>query len=304
MTEEKDVKMSETAKKVSEVLGDLQDDAKSESGFSKFLKELDVSKKQFFTFVVVLIVFVAVVVYSFFAVFNLFKPESEELDFRQEEKIEISKESEKSSKVVEGYNKVLEVPLSVNQDAAKVNLQFDFLRLPLKLGAKTSKSVDLDYYARVFSEMKLLYEVDVYAYLDNFDDRSKALKDYIKKTEAGISNTQILLADLKREVAVLEKSLDALEQKAKDSEKQFFDASDNLRVGKIDENLLLFQSLNIRIAELKPLLKGRLIFVKRFEDVLELVPEKLVSVKANSAALIKAVKLQNVNDFDLNLIEP
>ena len=227
MSEEKDVKMSETAKKVSEVLGDLQDDAKVESGFNKFLKELDVSKKQFFTFVIVLIVFVAVVVYSFFAIFNLFKPESKDLDFRKDLPVETTQDSKKELKTNNIPKKVENVTLPLSGDVVPVDLQFDFLRLPLRLGAKTSKDIDLDYYARVYSEMKLLYEVDVYAYLDNFDNRAQALKDYVKKTEAGISNTQILLADLKREVAVLEKSLEVLELKAQKSEGDFFEASDN-----------------------------------------------------------------------------
>ena len=296
MTEEKDVKMSDTAKKVSQVLGDLNEQEGKQSKFSNFLKELDVSKKQFFTFVIVLLVFVVVVVYSFFAIFNLFKPESQEVDFRADKS---------TPKVVQEkrINPTVQKDL-LPEDSVQVSLKFDFLNLPLSLGSQTSDQVNLDLHARVFSELKALHEVDVFAYLDNFENRQVAFDEYIKKVEAGLAKVGVLLSDLQRETAVLEASIAELELKAKDAENEFFQASDDLLVGKIDENLLLFQSLNIRIAELRPLLKGRQIFVKRYEDVLELVPEKLASVKANEQALVKAVKIQDVNDFDLNLIQP
>ena len=296
MTEEKDVKMSDTAKKVSQVLGDLNEKESKQSKFSNFLKELDVSKKQFFTFVVVLLVFVVIVVYSFFAIFNLFKPESEEVDFRAEKSTEKLVEDRKIEPTVQKN--------ILPKDLVQVNLKFDFLNLPLTLGSKISDQVNLDFHARIFSELKALHEVDVFAYLDNFDNRHLAFDEYVKKLEAGLAKVGVLLSDLQRETAVLEASIAELELKAKDAESEFFQASDDLLVGKIDKNLLLFQSLNIRIAELKPLLKGRQIFVKRYGDVLELVPEKLASVKANEEALVKAVKIQNVNNFDLNLIQP
>ena len=155
----------------------------------------------------------------------------------------------------------------------------------------------------MFSKAKNLYEVDVYAFLDNFENREQGFKEYVLKLEAALAEVGVLLADLKREVLVLEKTLQDLNDRAVQAEQDFFEASDNLLIGKIDKNLLLFQSINVRIAELKPLLQARNVFIKRFEDVVKLVPQKLAAVKANEDAFVKAVKLQNVENFDLNLIE-
>ncbi len=298
MPEEKDAKISETAKKVSEVLGDLKEDTKSGSGFGNFLKELDVSKKQFFTFLLIVVIFVCVIVYSFYAIFKVFKPESEELDFRDQVQ-EQQKREEPEAVVEKKLNKDLAPPSNV----APIKIKFDFLKVPLLLGAKTSDQVNTDSMALVFSKAKNLYEVDVYAFLDNFENREQGFKEYVLKLEAALAEVGVLLADLKREVLVLEKTLQDLNDRAVQAEQDFFEASDNLLIGKIDKNLLLFQSINVRIAELKPLLQARNVFIKRFEDVVKLVPQKLAAVKANEDAFVKAVKLQNVENFDLNLIE-
>lgn len=308
MTEEKDQKISQTAKKVSDVLGDLSETNDEASKFESFLKELDVSKKQFFTFLVIVLVFVAVIIYSFFAIFNVFKPESSDIDFRndvQTPSVQIEKEELKPTQQVV----VPKVDDTIKPDASdltaleKIDIKFDFLDLPINLGSRTSNEVGLDSMALLFSAAKNLHELDVFAYLDASDDRKRAFDEYIIKTEAVLADIALNLSDLQREIKLLEDTVNELDGRLKNAEDAFFESSDNLNIGKIDENLLLFQSINVKISELKPLIKGRQLFVKRFEDVLEIVPKKLEAVKANEDALVKAVKVQNINNFDLNLIK-
>jgi len=308
MTEEKDQKISQTAKKVSDVLGDLSDSGEEASKFESFLKELDVSKKQFFTFLVIVLVFVVIIIYSFFAIFKVFKPESSDIDFRNDSNIneEVNDDPVEEPKVEEPKvdSKVLD-----NEEKAsskiieQLNIRYDFLDLPINLSSRTSDEVGLDSMALLFSAAKNLHELDVFAFLDASEDRKRAFDEYVIKTEALLADVALNLSDLQREIKLLNDTISELESRLEVAENTFFETSDNLIIGKIDESLLLFQSINVKVSELRPLVKARQLFVNRFEDVLEIVPQKLEAVKANEDALVKAVKVQNINNFDLNLIK-
>lgn len=308
MTEEKDQKISQTAKKVSDVLGDLSDSGDEVSKFESFLKELDVSKKQFFTFLVIVLVFVVIIIYSFFAIFKVFKPQSSDIDFRNDSNLqeEVKKDlvEEPKVEVSKVDSKVLDNDTKVPSEVIEqLNIRYDFLELPINLGSRTSEEVGLDSMALLFSAAKNLHELDVFAFLDASEDRKRAFDEYVIKTEALLADVALNLSDLQREIKLLNDTISELESRLEVAENAFFETSDNLIVGKIDESLLLFQSINVKVSELRPLVKARQLFVNRFEDVLEIVPQKLEAVKANEDALVKAVKVQNINNFDLNLIK-
>ena len=259
MSEEKDQKISQTAKKVSDVLGDLSDSKEEISKFESFLKELDVSKKQFFTFLIIVLVFVVVIIYSFFAIFKVFKPEASDIDFRNEPKVENPESlldddrvKDNVKEIADSKKDVVEVDIPVDPKE-KLNIKYDFLSLPINLGSRTSDEVGLDSMALLFSAAKNLHELDVFAFLDASDDRKRAFDEYIIKTEAILADVSLNLSDLQSEIKLLNDTISELESRLEVAENSFFETSDNLIIGKIDESLLLFQSINVKISELRHL---------------------------------------------------
>jgi hypothetical protein len=160
----------------------------------------------------------------------------------------------------------------------------------------------LAYYVRTFRQVRNIFNTDLFALLNNANDRKATFDQYLLDFKG--YNAEVLLAyeDLRQEVEKLTETLTRIENLEQEIETNYINQAEALNSSILRAELVRFQELAKRRVVIRSELKAREQILNRYEDALPLISQKILAVEANKDAFIKGVKVTEFRQIDLDLV--
>lgn len=207
----------------------------------------------------------------------------------------------------------------VEQDPEGTTYSDDTVWAGVKLGDPESKdaedtevgeSIGLDgngdeNLERLINDFSKIYEsagVDVNELLNNSSDRRETLKDYMEELRSLIYLAEQDQEELQDEMDLLSEKFSTVESSRDDEEERFFAQLSELDAYATTSALDAFVSYSQEVVRLRAHYLAREQLLSYFEQTVPVMETKLRDIELNEEALVKGVKVIEVNGSDLNLI--
>lgn len=175
--------------------------------------------------------------------------------------------------------------------------------LSLLVGSLQKENQSLGKYVVLLRRLQNAYGTDITSLLNKSVDRRSVLQNHLTFLKRLSEEARVARDQIQFQKNELKKSLDALEKKRDEEEKQFFDALKDLQPRSES-----FLSQYIKDAKDALALKAQLQALDRlskfYESALSRVEARVKDIELNAEALIKGIKVFDVPGSDLKIIEP
>lgn len=306
-----DIPHKETPPSIDEIKTNLNDDHEDlGSEVWDILEQAGITKKKLLIF---LAVFVIVVVVIFGFVFNWFSLPS--FDFSKDEPKTVEEVDTPSDEpispafpVISSYIFGLEYALPANNIVAIPINNFG-----TDNGIESNLVFGLDevlpggvfsQYVNVVSELKNVYNTDIYAYLDKSTNRQARLDEFIKEMASLNEKGLAIYEQLGNDIDVLNINLTSLAAERDLHEVEFFRILNQLEgnASVVEfENFLVFEN---KVQRIKARLGAYQALRSMYKVLLEATVPRLEDIKANKEALVKGIRVFDIQGSDINAILP
>ena len=163
---------------------------------------------------------------------------------------------------------------------------------------------DLARWLRILDELKNAYETDILALMDRSNNRAKVLDEYSLDLNRINTEAQNALDEINENLDILNVNLNTANTRQNNLETDFFTSVENLageNAEMILQDFISISKLESEIIARKGALERvRLIYIGFLEDF----QKRILLIEANREALIKNVRVFDVEDSTLELIFP
>jgi hypothetical protein len=160
----------------------------------------------------------------------------------------------------------------------------------------------LAYYVRTFRQVRNIFNTDLFALLNNANDRKATFDQYLLDFKGYNAEALLAYEDLRQEVEKLTETLTRIENLEQEIETNYINQAEALNSSILRAELVRFQELAKRRVVIRSELKAREQILNRYEDALPLISQKILAVEANKDAFIKGVKVTEFRQIDLDLV--
>ncbi len=171
-----------------------------------------------------------------------------------------------------------------------------------KLGQDADVNERLSYYVRTYRRIRNTFNTDLFSYLDAQIDRQKSYNQFVSDFKSYLATGKLVLEDLRQEVGALNETLARIDEAAESAESNYSAAAENYESEKLPSLLDTFQDLSAQRAVVLAELRSREQILEKFEDAIPIVEEKIIAIEANQDAFVRAVRVIDFKQVDLDLI--
>ena len=159
-------------------------------------------------------------------------------------------------------------------------------------------------YMNNLASLQDLYKIDVYALLDSSTKRSDKIDEYISQLNQAQTDSNTMLQKIQINMDDLTKSYNSLDPDRTQSEKDFFDAMDQLKPEKANQLLHQFVDVAQKQVALKARVGGLKQLVTYYQTALAALDKRIMAVVKNREALIQGIHVVDVPGGGINIIVP
>lgn len=170
------------------------------------------------------------------------------------------------------------------------------------IGTQSTSAQGYTKYVLDFKEMFELYKVDVPQLLDQSRDRTKTLDEYLNQIKFSSFLAKENLKDLQDEDDAIIRRFEAVDSAKQDSEDEFFTRLNQLDAFGSQSFLNAFIDQSKLSVELKAEHQARLKLMTFYRDIIPELDRKAKAIELNREALIKGIKVVDVDGTDIDLI--
>lgn len=171
------------------------------------------------------------------------------------------------------------------------------------IGLEGNEDAPLERHINDFSKVYETAQVDVNELLNHSVDRREALQDYVDKLNFYYREALQSQIDLQEESDLLSRQFEVVEEKKNEQEALFFDKVDALDGYASTAALDSFVSYAQELIRLRAHYLGREKVLGYYEQVIPYIETKIRDIDLNEEALVKGIKVVEVEGSDLNLIQ-
>lgn len=160
-------------------------------------------------------------------------------------------------------------------------------------------------FAQMLEDFQKVYSgasQDVWELLDQSDDRSKALEEFIDKLHyleyLGRTNVE----KLQQQNEQISNEFTAAEEQRDEAEAEFFAAMENMDGNKSTAALDQYILHAERVVDLRAKFRARARLIDFYESVMEDLALRITDIELNKEALVKGVKVVDIRGSDIDLI--
>jgi len=157
-------------------------------------------------------------------------------------------------------------------------------------------------YIKNLRELQDLYNIDVYAMLDQTSDRQQKLDDYQNQLTVKRDKSQQIVKELGVEIDDLKVSYDSLNSDKTTSEKDFFVALQALTGDKADMLLKTFVDVSQKQTALKARMSALQTLLDYYNSALKSLVTRITAIDKNKAALVQGIHVVDIPGANLNII--
>ncbi len=313
-----------------------------DSGLDAFLEQLNITRKQFYSFLIVFIILLFGVVLSFYFLFKFFSGTAEEVKVIGDVKIEqtqnaddlINDDNSKDSffSKISNLNPfksddkniepVSSGKVSVKEDINNVetksdstvvvantiaaprllNVTTNSLNGVKKIGQTKIQENRISYYLRTYRKVKNIYNTDLFSYLSQVPDRNRGFEAFLVQFKGSLEESRLAYQSLSDEIAQYDARVKKLQEDASLIENAFFDSLDGLESEVIAERLKAFQDISQKKDIANAELKARQAISVKYSKSIPLIESKIKAIEVNKDPFVKGVKVVDYEQIDLDLI--
>ena len=236
------------------------------------------------------------------------KSEDKEVEKDADPSIVVKPETEKALNDLRNIGRETALPSTETadrtSDAELDSNQFAFnVYLVLaNLGQDVEVNERLSYYVRTYRRIRNTFNTDLFSYLDAQIDRQKSYNQFVSDFKSYLATGKLVLEDLRQEVGALNETLARIDEAAESAESNYSAAAENYQSEKLPSLLDTFQDLSAQRAVVLAELRSREQILEKFEDAIPIVEEKIIAIEANQDAFVRAVRVIDFKQVDLDLI--
>ena len=165
-----------------------------------------------------------------------------------------------------------------------------------------SVSGDLALDLALQNKMANAYNTDLYVYLNKSVNRTETLQLYISEFDQMVKDAETRVVILNEEMNLLQNLYESLSSQKVEVENAYFDLIDNEKSQQAAINYEKFIDLSNQIVEVQAQYNTKNYIVSRYNRFLDAIKPRIVDVKANFDALVKGVKVFDVQNSDIQAI--
>lgn len=311
------------------VLGEFESVNNGEK-IDEFLNDIGITRKQFFIFLGIVLCFIAGVVISFYYLLSLFASQPEDIDVNNQPPENIVEEEvdegpglwEKITGWFSGGDKDMdepEVPVKdeepievdeptgvstsgeVGNDKPQV-LESEAVELGYIVGVGEQSTNSLSEYVRTYRELRAVFNTDLFAYLSVVEDRESAYDDYLLRFKGTYQKALNSIQDLEAEILEYQNRVARVEAELEEVENMFFGEVEALNSEAVPELLKTFQEVARQEVVITSELKARQAILDRYNNVENVVADRITAIELNREAFIKGVQVVDYRNIDLDLV--
>lgn len=158
---------------------------------------------------------------------------------------------------------------------------------------------------KLINDFSKIYEsagVDVNELLNNSSDRREALQDYMEELRSLLYLAERDQEALQEEMDLLSEQFSTVEDEKADEEERFFTQLSELDAYATTSALDSFVEYSQEVVRLRAHYLAREQLLSYFEQTIPVIETKLLDIELNEEALVKGVKVIDVDGSDLDLI--
>lgn len=163
-----------------------------------------------------------------------------------------------------------------------------------------SSALEMD--SQILAKLNNTLSVDLFAYLNQSNDRADSLDNYVQLLENLMDTAQNRSAELQSQITFLEKNLDAQERSITLMEEEFFVDLEGFEGMEADETLQEFIALGQEQTEVKAKIGAYQTIKDYYDYFLPRLDTLITAIKANRDPLIAGVRVVEIEDMTLDLI--
>ena len=315
------------------VLGEFESVNNGEK-IDEFLNDIGITRKQFFIFLGIVLCFIAGVVISFYYLLSLFASQPEDIDVNNQPPENIVEEQvdegpglwEKITGWFGGGDKDVdepEVPVvdqgseedeqdveepsgvvtsgEVGNDKPEV-LESEAIELGYIVGIGEQSTNSLSAYVRTYRELRAVFNTDLFAYLSVVEDRESAYDEYLLRFKGTYQKALNSIQDLEVEILEYRNRVARVEAELEEVENMFFGEVEALNSEAVPELLKTFQEVGRQEVVITSELKARQAILDRYNNVENVVADRITAIELNRDAFIKGVQVVDYRNIDLDLV--
>ncbi len=157
-------------------------------------------------------------------------------------------------------------------------------------------------YVKNLRELVSVYDVDVYAMLDETTDRDKALSDYQAKLNEIMEKSEKMVEEISIEVDDLKVSFQSLDPEKTRFEEDFFVALQGLAGEKADFLLKSFIDVSQKQSALKAHVAALEKLLEYYQSSMERLSIRITSIEKNREALVQGIRVVDIPGANLDII--
>ncbi len=171
------------------------------------------------------------------------------------------------------------------------------------IGLDSNSDDPLQRHINDFSKIYESAQVDVNELLNKAPDRREALQDYVDELNFFYHLALQNQSDIQDESDLLSREFDVVEENKNEQESLFFDKIDALDAYASTAALNSFVGYSQEMIRLRAHYLAREKLLSYYEQVIPYIETKILDIDLNEEALVKGIKVVEVEGSDLNLIQ-
>lgn len=282
------------------------------------LAQAGITKRTIFGFLVFLAIIIYGIYYLFVIQFDIFsRNEANEIREDEEVKVEVVEKNDADSNVKsniqigasegdEGllaayifgteYRPIEAVPITYWGNTAGIDANFIFGSI-IDVNAN-DLSLDLALQAK----MANAFNTDLYVYLNKSVDRRETLTTFLADFDQMVVDAERRSEILSEELGLLQSIYDGLNSQKNEIERAYFDLIDNEKSQQAFVNYELFIKISNEMNEIKAQYNTKNYLLDRYVRFLSAIRPRIVDIRANFEALIKGIRVFDVQNSDIQAI--